>query len=131
MLYNYGDIHNSSYEDENSFILRFRYNEFHNTWISFTIDATDIAFVENIAKGRIVKAVTEGFTKSTRATGRVVVTVMSEGELSAYFIISLRECFGRKNLPSKKIHLRPGKSQTVSFPLLSTNKGKIDAVCNG
>lgn len=45
MLYNYGKIHPSTHPDNESFTLRFRETDFHNTLILLQMDASDIAFV--------------------------------------------------------------------------------------
>ena len=45
MLYNFGDIHSSTMANNDSVTLRFRYNDFQNTMVTFQIDASDITYV--------------------------------------------------------------------------------------
>ena len=131
MLHNFGEVDKSSRPNNNSFILRFKYKEFHNTFVTYTIDASDITFVLNAAKGRIVTADTQGFTRDTATTGKILVTVQNQGELTADFNIVLRKCFGRTDLPGKKVTILPGKTEVVVFQLLGGNKGKISVKCEG
>ena len=45
MLYNFGEIHPSTAANNDSVTLRFRYNDFQNTLVTFQIDASDITYV--------------------------------------------------------------------------------------
>lgn len=131
MIYNFGEIDNSSRPNEQSFILRFKHKEFHNTFVTFEIAGDDIKFVVNAAKGRIVKVDSTGFSKEDASTGKVLVTVQNQGELTADFNILLKKCLGRDNLPGKKITINPGKTEVVVFPFMGGNKGKVTVKCTG
>ena len=48
MLYNFGDVHPSTMANNNSVTLRFRYNDFQNTMVTFQIDASDITYVYSV-----------------------------------------------------------------------------------
>lgn len=131
MLHNFGEIHDSSHPDNDTYIIRFKYKEFHNTLIKFNIDASEVFFVKNVAEGRIVSITTSGFGKGKGGVGLVLVTVENTGELTATFYVSLRLCFNRKNLPSKEAFLRPGKSKVLTFALRSTSAKKVTTTCQG
>ena len=131
MLHNYGIVHPSTQPNNNSFILRLMYPDLHNSLVSFVIDATDVAFVVNVGKGRIVSAESRGFNRSTQSTGEVIVVVENLSELSQDFNLVLTECFGREDLPSKRVNVYPGQTATVSFSLLSRNIKHITANCEG
>ena len=131
MMHNYGKIHPSTHPNNSSFIMRLMYPNLHNSFITFRIDATDLRFVVNAGKGRIVSAESRGFTKSTKTAGEVVVRVENLAEVSQDFNVVLTKCFGRDQLPSKRVSLYPGETETVIFALLGRNKGKITTECEG
>lgn len=131
MLHNYGEIHRSTHSNNNTFIMRLIYPDLHNTFVTFRLDASDVSFVVNVGKARIVKAEARGFNRSTASAGQVVIIVQNQGGLTQDFILSLTKCFGREDLPSKRVKTRPGHSEVVIFPLLARNKGKEDVHCEG
>ena len=107
------------------------YPDLHNTFITFNLDATDLSFVVNVGKGRIVSAESRGFNRSSHTTGEVVVVVENLSDISQDFNLLLTECFGREQLPSKRVPLHPGETTTVSFPLIARNTKKITTQCEG
>ena len=129
MMHNYGEIHQSTHISNSSFIMRMVYPDFHNSLVTFRIDASDISFVVNIGKGRIVKAETRGFNKSTYSAGEVVVVMQNQGDLTQDFNLVLTKCFGREDLPSRIVTAQPGQSKVIIFPLLARNKGNINVHC--
>lgn len=131
MLHNYGELHPSTSIDNNSFIMRLVYNELHNSFVTFEIDATDVSFVINVGKGRIISAVSRGFNVSTATTGEVVIIVENTGELTQDYHVGLAECFGRNDLPSRRVSIIPGETQTVSFFLKANNVMRITTDCEG
>ena len=130
-MHNYGEIHRSTHVNNSSFIMRMIYPDLHNTFVTFRLDASDISFVVNVGKARIVKAEARDFNRSTTSAGEVVIIVQNQGDLVQDFIIVLTKCFGRVDLPSRRVTTRPGQSEVVIFPLLSHNKGKTDVHCEG
>lgn len=131
MMHNYGKIHPSTHINNSSFIMRLIFKNFHNTFITFRIDAGDLAFIVNIGKGRIVRAESRGFNKSTATSGEVLVVIENQGEITQQFNVVLQKCFGRDNLPSSKATVFPGQTATLVFPLLAQNKKKITVHCEG
>ncbi len=131
MLENFGEIHDSSHPDNHTYIIRFKYNEFHNTLVKFKIDASDVSFVKNVADGRIVSITTSGFGTGKGGVGLVLVTAENTGEVTSTFYVSLRNCFNRENLPSKDVILKPGESKVLTFPLRSTSIKRVTTTCKG
>ena len=131
MLHNYGTIHPSTHPNNSSFIMRLMYPNLHNSLVTFRIDATDLSFVVNVGRGRIVRAESRGFNRSTMSTGEVVVMVENLSDVSQDFNLLLRECFGREYLPAKRVPLQPGETKSVSFPLFAQNVKRITTNCEG
>lgn len=131
MLHNYGTIHPSTHSNNSSFIMRLIYPNLHNSLVTFRIDASDLSFVVNVGRGRIVTAESRGFNKSTQSTGEVIVLVENLSDISQDFNLMLTECFGRDNLPSKRVPLQPGESKRVSFSLFARNVERITTNCEG
>lgn len=130
MVHNFGRIHRSTHVTNHSFILRFIHTEFHNTFVTFRIDASDIAFVYNAAKGRIVDAYATNFT-AVKDMGRLYVEVENTGEIEAEFSVILSECLGRDSTPSKTVSIVPGLIANVSFGLQSYNAKGEKSLCEG
>lgn len=130
LLPNFGRIHPSTHIDNNSFIIRLIHDDLHNSFVTFRIDASDIQFVFNVGKGRIVDARTTEF-KALTDIGKMYVEVENTGEITAEFTVVLSECFGRKNLPGKGIIIEPGKTQNVTFLLQSYKMFGENSVCEG
>lgn len=131
MLHNYGKLHQSTHPNNSTFILRLLYPDLHNTFITFNLDATDLSFVVNVGKGRIVSAESRGFNRSTHTTGEVIVVVENLSDITQDFNLVLTECFGREKLPSKRVPIFPGGIKTASFPLIARNVKKITTQCEG
>ena len=131
MLHNFGEVDESSRPNNNSFILRFKYTEFHNTSVTFNMDASNIEFIVNASKGRIIKANTEGFTRDTPRAGKVFIKVQNEGKLTADFNVVLSECFGQMDFLGKKVTILPGQAKVVIFQLLGGNKSNHSVQCEG
>lgn len=131
MLHNYGTIHPSTHPNNSSFILRLVYPDLHNTLVTFRVDASDLSFVVNIGRGRIVAAESRGFNRSTQSAGEVIVVLENLSDISQDFNLLLKECFGREKLPSKKVPLQPGETKRVSFPLFAKNLKRITTNCEG
>lgn len=111
--------------------MRLLYPQLHNTFVTFRIDASDLSFVVNIGRGRIVTAESRGFNRSTQTTGEVVVVVENLSDIAQDFNLVLTECFGREQLPSKRVPLLPGESKRVSFVLIALNVKRITTTCEG
>jgi hypothetical protein len=90
-----------------------------------------LSFVVNVGKGRIVTAESRGFNKSTQSSGEVVVLVENLSDITQDFNLLLRECFGRENLPAKRVPLIPGETKRVSFPLFVKNVKRVTTNCEG
>ncbi len=131
MLHNYGKLHQSTHPNNSSFIMRLIYPDLHNTFITFNLDATDLSFVVNVGRGRIVSAESRGFNRTSNTVGEVVVVVENLSDINQDFNLILTECFGRDQLPSKRVPIFPGETRTVSFPLIALNKKKITTQCEG
>lgn len=131
MLHNYGTIHPSTHSNNSSFIMRLIYPDLHNSLVTFRIDASDLSFVVNIGRGRIVTAESRGFNRSTLSAGEVIVLVENLSDISQDFNLLLKDCFGRNSLPSKRVPLRPGQSKRVSFVLFARNVERITTDCEG
>ena len=91
MLHNYGKIHPSTHPNNHTFILRLLYPDLHNSFVTFNLDATDLSFVVNIGRGRIVSAESRGFNRSSHTVGEVVVVVENLSDISQDFTLSLVE----------------------------------------
>ncbi len=111
--------------------MRLVYPDLHNSLVTFRVDASDISYVVNVGKGRIVTAESRGFNRSTQTTGEVIVVVENLSDISQDFNLLLTECFGRERLPSKRVPLLPGETKTVSFPLIAQNVKQITTECEG
>lgn len=131
MLHNYGTVHPSTHPNNNSFIMRLLYTRLHNSFVTFHVDATDLAFVVNVGKGRIVTAESRGFNRSTQTAGEVIVIVENLSELNQDYNLVLTKCFGREDLPSKRLSLLPGETGRISFALIALNKKRITTNCEG
>lgn len=131
MLHNFGKIHQSTHPNNSSFIMRLVYPDLHNSFVTFNLDATDLSFVVNVGKGRIVSAESRGFNRTSHTTGEVVVVVENESDITQDFNLLLTECFGREQLPSKRVPIHPGQTRTVSFPLIARNVKRITTQCEG
>ena len=114
LLHNYGQVHPSTHPDDNSFILRFVHTSLHNTFVTFYIDASDIQFVVNSVRGRIVEVTASDFTVNEE-NGRIVVYVENVGEIAGDFLISLTHCHDDRVPSSKKTSIAPGQIKSVSF----------------
>ena len=130
MVHNFGHIHRSTHVTNHSFILRFIHTEFHNTFVTFRIDASDIAFVYNTAKGRIVDAYATNFT-AVKEMGHLYVEVENTGEIEAEFSVVLSKCLGRGSTPSKSVNIIPGVIANLSFSLQSHNARGEESLCEG
>ncbi len=114
LLHNYGQVHPSTHPDDNSFILRFVHTSLHNSFVTFYIDASDIQFVVNSVRGRIVEVTASDFTVNEE-NGRIVVYVENVGEIAGDFLISLAHCHDNRVPSSKKTSIAPGQIKSVSF----------------
>lgn len=131
MLHNYGKLHHSTHPNNNSFIMRLLYPDLHNSFVTLNLDATDLSFVVNVGRGRIVSAESRGFNRSSHTVGEVVVVVENLSDINQDFSLTLTECFGREQLPSKRVPTFPGETSTVSFPLIALNVKQITTQCEG
>lgn len=130
MVYNFGHIHPSTHVTNHSFILRFINTDLHNSFVTFRIDASDIVFVYNAAKGRIVDAYATKFT-AVKEVGRLFVEVENTGELESEYSVVLSECLGRQSTPSKVVNILPGSIANVSFSLQSYKTKGENSLCEG
>ena len=130
MLKNFGHVHPSTKNNDHSFIVRLIHDDLHNSFVTFRIDASDIQFVYNVGKGRIVDARTSDF-KALTEVGTMYVEVENTGEIVAEFTVVLSECFGRKNLPGKEITIEPGRIGNVTFFLQSYKMFGEQSLCEG
>lgn len=130
MVHNFGLVHPSTHANNHSFILRFIHTDFHNSFVTFRIDASDIVFVYNAAKGRIVDAYATEFT-AVKEVGNLYVEVENTGELEAEYSVVLSECLGRQTTPSKVVSILPGYIANVSFSLQSYKTKGESSVCEG
>ena len=121
----------STQPNNSSFIMRLLYPDLHNTFVTLRVDASDLSFVVNIGRGRIVSAASRGFNKTTQTTGEVVVVVENLSDISQDFNLMLKECFGRERLPSKRVPLEPGQTKKVVFSLIARNVKHITVECEG
>ncbi len=114
LIPNYGVIHPSTHPDQNSFILRFLHTDFHNTFVTFDIDASDLQFVVNRASGRIVDVTASDFTIN-EDNGMIVVTVENTGQIAGDFQVTLAHCHDDRVPSSKLTSLDPGQVTDVTF----------------
>ena len=98
--------------------------------MTFRIDASDIVFVYNAAKGRIVDAYATNFT-AVKEVGYLFVEVENTGQLESEYSIVLSECLGRKSTPSKVVSILPGQIANVSFSLQSYKTKGENSLCEG
>lgn len=111
--------------------MRLIYPELHNSFVTFRIDASNVSLVVNAGKGRIVTAESRGFNSSTATAGEVIVVVENLGEVTQEFNVVLNKCFGRTDLPSKRVTILPASVETVVFPLLGRNTERVTVNCEG
>ena len=130
MVHNFGRIHPSTHVTDHSFILRFINTDLHNSFVTFRIDAADIVFVYNAAKGRIVDAYAVEFT-AVKEVGQLFVDVENTGELQSEYSVVLSECLGRKSTPSKVVSILPGRIANVTFSLQSYKTKGENSLCEG
>lgn len=130
MVHNFGKIHPSTHVTDHSFILRFINTDLHNTFVTFRIDAADIVFVYNVAKGRIVDAYAPKFT-AVKEVGQLFVEVENTGQLESEYSIILSKCLGRQSTPSKVVSILPGCIANVSFSLQSYKTKGESSLCEG
>lgn len=130
MVHNFGKIHPSTHVTDHSFILRFINTDLHNTFVTFRIDAADIVFVYNVAKGRIVDAYATKFT-AVKEVGQLFVEVENTGQLESEYSVVLSKCLGRQSIPSKVISILPGRIANVSFSLQSYKTKGETSLCEG
>ena len=130
MVHNFGEIHPSTHVTDHSFILRFIHTDLHNTFVTFRIDASDIVFVYNVAKGRIVDAYATKFA-AVKEVGKLYVEVENTGQLESEFSVVLSECLGRQSTPSKVVRITPGRIANVSFSLQSYKTKGESSLCEG
>lgn len=130
MVHNYGIVHPSTHATNHSFILRFIHTDLHNSFVTFRIDASDIAFVYNAARGRIVDAYATAFT-AVKEVGQLYVEVENTGQLESEYSVVLSDCLGRTNTPSKVVIISPGVIANVSFSLQSYKAKGENSVCEG
>jgi hypothetical protein len=130
MVHNFGQVHPSTHANNHSFILRFIHTDLHNSFVTFRIDASDIVFVYNAARGRIVDAYATDFT-AVKEVGYLFVEVENTGQLESEYSIVLSECLGRKTTPSKVVSILPGGIANVSFSLQSYKTKGENSLCIG
>ena len=114
LLHNYGQVHHSTHPDDNSFILRFVHTSLHNSFVTFDIDASDIQFVYNSVKGRIVDVTASNFT-ALEDNGLIVVDVENTGEIAGDFLTTLAHCHDDRVPSTKKRSISPGQIANISF----------------
>ena len=123
MVHNFGKVHKSSHPNNHSFILRFVHNKLHNSFVTFRIDASNLLFVYNVGKGRII----ETYATDVRAMagmGELTVEIENTGEITAEFSVSVMRCTGSYRRPAKTVSILPGKIANVTFKVQSfDNKG--------
>lgn len=130
MVHNFGKIHPSTHVTDHSFILRFINTDLHNTFVTFRIDAADIVFVYNVAKGRIVDAYATKFT-AVKEVGQLFVEVENTGQLESEYSVILSKCLGRQSTPSKVVSILPGHIANMSFSLQSYKTKGETSLCEG
>lgn len=130
MVHNFGQVHPSTHANNHSFILRFIHTDLHNSFVTFRIDASDIVFVYNAARGRIVDAYATDFT-AVKEVGYLFVEVENTGQLESEYSVVLSECLGRKSTPSKIVSILPGRIANVSFSLQSYKTKGENSLCEG
>ena len=130
MVHNFGQIHASSHPNNHSFILRFIHEDLHNSFAVFRIDASDILFVVNTGKARIVDTFAEDF-EAMGEVGHLTVEVQNTGEIGAQFSISVAQCSGHHNLPAKTVTINPAQTVNVTFKLQSFHAKGQYVVCEG
>ena len=114
LLRNFGKVHPSTHSNDNSFILRFVHESLHNSFVTFNIDASDIQFVFNSVKGRIVDVNAEDFV-ALEENGLIIVEIENIGEISGEFTVTLAHCYDDRIPVSKTQTLMPGQFANVSF----------------
>lgn len=129
LLQNYGKVHPSTHLNENSFILRFIHESLHNSFVTFNIDASDIQFVFNSVKGRIVDVNAEDFV-ALEEDGLINVEIENIGEISGDFTVTLAHCHDDRIPVSKTRTLMPGEFANVNFVFqaYTTKSEKIKCV---
>lgn len=115
MAYNFGSIDPSSQPNNDSFILRFTYNDLHNTFLIFNLDASTLSFVKNVGKGSIITTHATDF-EALSGYGTVTVVVANIGDITASFSVAVVNCnAGVEQIPAKTITLDPGSTGQLSF----------------
>ena len=130
MIRNFGKVHNSSHPNNDSFILKFVHEDLHNSFVTFRIDASNLLFVYNVGKGRIV----ETYSTEVRALsgmGELTAEIQNTGEVTAEFSVSVMRCTGLYKMPAKTVSVDPGRIVNVTFKIQSfDNKGGMQE-CEG
>ena len=115
MAHNYGTVDPSSQPNNDSFILRFTYNDLHNTFLTFHFDASSLSFVQNVGKGKIMATHASDF-ESLSGFGTITVVVANVGDIAAAFSVAVVNCnAGVQQIPAKTISLDPDKLGELSF----------------
>ena len=115
MAYNFGTIDPSSQPNNNSFILRFTYNDLHNTFLTFNLDASSLSFVKNVGQGKIMSTHATDF-EALSGYGTIYVVVSNIGDIAASFSVAVVNCnAGVQQIPAKTIALDPGQTGQLSF----------------
>ena len=84
MVHNYGKVHNSSHPNNDSFILKFVHEDLHNSFVTFKIDASNLLFVYNVGKGRIVETYSTD-VQALSGMGELTAEIQNTGEVTAEF----------------------------------------------
>ena len=115
MAHNFGTVDPSSHPNENSFLLKFLYDDLHNTLLRIKIDASSVSFVYTVGSGRIVDVETTDF-EALVDSGKITVVIENTGEVTASFSVSVLRCTrGVHSVPAKSIYLNPGEVGTLEF----------------
>ena len=133
MVRNFGKVHNSSHPNNKSFILKFIHEDLHNTFVTFKIDASNIFFVHNVGKGRIVDTHATNFEALT-GVGEITVEVQNVGDITAEFSVSVLKCNRDiHRIPAKSVTIDPGRVANITFKVASFNSrtGNTDHKCEG
>jgi len=130
MVHNYGKVHNSSHPNNDSFILKFVHEDLHNSFVTFRIDASNILYVYNVGKGRIVETYSPD-VQALSGIGELTAEIQNTGEVTAEFSVSVMRCTGTYRMPAKTVSVDPGRIVNVTFKVQSfDNKGGMQE-CEG
>lgn len=130
LLSGFGHVHSETHPDPDSFILKFVHTELQNTFVTFDIEASDIKFVTNMAKGRIVDVISRNFTANDE-TGLILVEIENTGEIDGDFLVTLAHCHDDRIPSTKKCSLSPGHLKNVSFTFQAFVRESSSVNCRG